>query len=106
MNCELTQRFIFDAAYTVDGEIDAEPSRCIHGHTYGAKVGVTGIKGEATGMVVIWATSGGSSPSFARSGTTGCLMTYGIWGSPPLENLCLQSETVQTKATFRSVGVA
>ena len=36
----LSQRFFFDAAHTLQREIEAEGSRRIHGHTYHAEVAV------------------------------------------------------------------
>jgi 6-pyruvoyltetrahydropterin/6-carboxytetrahydropterin synthase len=40
--CELSQRFIFEAAHTLNRQVDAEPSRRIHGHTYHAEAVVRG----------------------------------------------------------------
>lgn len=50
--CELSQRFYFEAAHTLERSIDAEGSRRIHGHTYHAEVTVAGNADEDTGMVV------------------------------------------------------
>jgi 6-pyruvoyltetrahydropterin/6-carboxytetrahydropterin synthase len=52
MNYELTQRFFFEAAHTLQRRHDAEASRRIHGHTYRARVTVGGPKDPETGMVV------------------------------------------------------
>jgi 6-pyruvoyltetrahydropterin/6-carboxytetrahydropterin synthase len=52
MKYELTQRFHFDAAHTLQRQVDAEPSRRIHGHTYTAEVTVAGTPDPRTGMVV------------------------------------------------------
>lgn len=52
MRYELTQRFHFDAAHTLQREVEAEPSRRIHGHTYHAEVSVAGTPDPRTGMVV------------------------------------------------------
>ena len=52
MNYELSQRFHFDAAHTLKREIEAEGSRCIHGHTYHATVFVRGMPDPASGMVI------------------------------------------------------
>ncbi len=46
------QRFFFDAAHTLQREIEAEGSRRIHGHTYHAEISVTGPRHPATGMVI------------------------------------------------------
>jgi 6-pyruvoyltetrahydropterin/6-carboxytetrahydropterin synthase len=48
----LSQRFFFDAAHTLQREIEAEGSRRIHGHTYQAEVAVHGPRDPVTGMVV------------------------------------------------------
>jgi 6-pyruvoyltetrahydropterin/6-carboxytetrahydropterin synthase len=52
MTYELTQRFFFEAAHTLNRQHETEASRRIHGHTYRARVTVGGAKDPATGMVV------------------------------------------------------
>lgn len=52
MTYELTQRFHFDAAHTLQRRVDAAPSKRIHGHTYTAEVTVAGTPDPQTGMVV------------------------------------------------------
>lgn len=52
MRLELTQRFYFDAAHTLQREVDADASRRVHGHTYTAEVTVAGELDPASGMVV------------------------------------------------------
>jgi 6-pyruvoyltetrahydropterin/6-carboxytetrahydropterin synthase len=52
MTFELSQRFYFDAAHTLDRAIDTASSKRIHGHTYQAEITVTGTPDPATGMVV------------------------------------------------------
>ncbi|MDA8444866.1 6-carboxytetrahydropterin synthase [Paracidovorax valerianellae] len=52
MQFTVHQRFFFDAAHTLQREIEAEGSRRIHGHTYHAEVAVTGPRDAATGMVI------------------------------------------------------
>ena len=42
MKYHLTQRFYFEAAHTLQREIEAEGSRRIHGHTYIAEVTLSG----------------------------------------------------------------
>lgn len=49
---ELSQRFYFEAAHTLQRTIGAEGSRRIHEHTYDAEVTVAGIPGKDTGMVI------------------------------------------------------
>jgi 6-pyruvoyltetrahydropterin/6-carboxytetrahydropterin synthase len=49
---ELSKQFRFDAAHTLRREVDAEPSRRIHGHSYRAEVTVRGRPDPETGMIV------------------------------------------------------
>jgi 6-pyruvoyltetrahydropterin/6-carboxytetrahydropterin synthase len=49
---ELSQQFFFEAAHTLDREIDALSSKRIHGHTYYAEVSVRGPRNPETGMLV------------------------------------------------------
>lgn len=49
---ELSQRFFFDAAHTLNRQIEADASRRIHGHTYHAELRVRGTPDAATGMVL------------------------------------------------------
>jgi len=49
---ELSQKFFFEAAHSLERNIDAEPSRRIHGHTYHAEVALTGTPSTASGMLV------------------------------------------------------
>lgn len=48
---ELSQKFFFEAAHSLEREIDTEPSRRIHGHTYHAEVVLTGPVTGRSGMV-------------------------------------------------------
>lgn len=52
MNYEISQRFYFEAAHTLDRAVDAAGSRRIHGHTYLAEVTVAGLPDPVSGMVV------------------------------------------------------
>ena len=52
MSYELSQRFYFDAAHTLQRTIEADSSKRIHGHTYHAEVLLQGEPDPATGMVV------------------------------------------------------
>jgi 6-pyruvoyltetrahydropterin/6-carboxytetrahydropterin synthase len=49
---ELSQRFYFEAAHSLEREIDVESSRRIHGHTYHAQVFVRGVPDSKTKMIV------------------------------------------------------
>ena len=50
--CELSQRFFFEAAHTLNRDIETESSRRIHGHTYEAEVTVAGQPDATSGMLV------------------------------------------------------
>lgn len=52
MKFELSQEFYFDAAHTLEREIEVESSRRIHGHTYHAKLTITGQPDPITGMIL------------------------------------------------------
>jgi len=49
---ELSQRFDFEAAHTLERRIDAAPSKRIHGHTYHAEVTLRGQPDPHTGMLM------------------------------------------------------
>lgn len=49
---ELTKEFRFDAAHTLERDVDAVGSRRIHGHSYRAEVTLRGSPDPATGMIV------------------------------------------------------
>jgi 6-pyruvoyltetrahydropterin/6-carboxytetrahydropterin synthase len=51
MKYEISQRFFFDAAHTLERRIETESSARIHGHTYQAEVAVAG-EPDANGMVM------------------------------------------------------
>ena len=49
---ELSKQFRFEAAHTLQRQINAEPSRRIHGHSYRAEVTVRGSTDPQSGMVI------------------------------------------------------
>ena len=49
---DISQKFFFDAAHTLDREVEADSSRRIHGHTYQAEVTLSGAPQAVSGMVV------------------------------------------------------
>ena len=49
---ELSKQLRFDAAHTLVREVDSEPSRRIHGHSYRTEVTVRGLADRASGMVM------------------------------------------------------
>jgi 6-pyruvoyltetrahydropterin/6-carboxytetrahydropterin synthase len=48
---ELRKQFSFEAAHTLVREIEAEPSRRIHGHSYKAEIALRGAPDARTGMI-------------------------------------------------------
>jgi len=52
MKFELSQRFYFEAAHTLQRVVDAEASARIHGHTYYATVTLSGLPDPSTGMLI------------------------------------------------------
>ncbi len=52
---ELSKTFNFEAAHTLQREIDVAPSKRIHGHSYQAEVTVRGAPCRETGMIVDFA---------------------------------------------------
>jgi len=51
MKYELSQKFYFEAAHTLDRAIDAEGSRRIHGHTYHAEITLAEAPDPDNGML-------------------------------------------------------
>ena len=49
---ELSQRFYFDAAHTLNRLVETDSSKRVHGHTYNAEVFVAGQPDRSTGMVI------------------------------------------------------
>lgn len=49
---ELSKQFRFEAAHTLTRNIDAEPSRRIHGHSYRAEVTIRGLPDSESGMLI------------------------------------------------------
>lgn len=49
---DLSQRFYFEAAHTLQRSYEKEGSLQIHGHTYEAEITVTGVPDPKTGMIV------------------------------------------------------
>lgn len=51
MKYELSQKFYFEAAHTLERAVEAEGSRRIHGHTYHAEITLAGTPDPANGML-------------------------------------------------------
>lgn len=49
---ELSKSFVFEAAHTLERDIETESSRRIHGHSYRATVVIRGKPDPATGMLL------------------------------------------------------
>ena len=88
MKYELSQRFYFEAAHTLDREIDTESSRRIHGHTYHTEVTVRGTPDPLTGMVVDLGYFRKALHEVRDELDHRFLDEIAGLGSPTLENLC------------------
>ena len=88
MRYELTQRFFFEAAHTLAREHEADASRRIHGHTYRAKVTVTGQPDARSGMVVDLAVLRAAIEQVKAQLDHRLLDEVEHLGKPTLENLC------------------
>ena len=49
---EISKQFWFEAAHTLEREVEAESSRRVHGHSYRAEVVLRGTPDPASGMVM------------------------------------------------------
>jgi 6-pyruvoyltetrahydropterin/6-carboxytetrahydropterin synthase len=85
---ELSQRFMFEAAHTLQRAFDAEGSRRIHGHTYFAEVTVAGIPDRSTGMVIDLAALRLEIDEIREALDHQMLDEVQHLGAPTLENLC------------------
>jgi 6-pyruvoyltetrahydropterin/6-carboxytetrahydropterin synthase len=88
-NFTLTQRFFFDAAHTLQREIEAAGSRRIHGHTYQAEVSVRGPRDPRTGMVIDLGILRAEVQTVRERLDHHLLDEVPGLGIPTLENLCL-----------------
>lgn len=88
-NFTLTQRFFFDAAHTLQREIEAAGSRRIHGHTYQAEVSVSGPRDPRTGMVIDLGILRAEVQAVRERLDHHLLDEVPGLGIPTLENLCL-----------------
>lgn len=86
---ELSQRFYFEAAHTLDRDVETEPSRRIHGHTYHAEVTVTGAPDHHTGMVVDLGVFRTVLQEVREQLDHRFLDDVADLGAPTLENLCI-----------------
>jgi len=107
MRYELTQQFYFEAAHTLHREVDAEPSRRIHGHTYQAEATVAGEPDPATGRLVDLAELRGAIERVREMLDHRFLDEVPGIGPPTLENLCafVWRQLVDPKWLLHSVTV-
>ncbi len=88
MKFEVSQRFFFDAAHTLDRKIEAEASARIHGHTYNAEVSVAGSPDPSSGMVLDLGHLRTLLGSIREKLDHRMLDDIPDLGRPTLENLC------------------
>lgn len=85
----VSQRFFFDAAHTLNREIEIEGSRRIHGHTYHAEVWLAGPRDPQTGMVIDLGHLRQRLGEVRERLDHHMLDEVPGLGAPTLENLCL-----------------
>ncbi|MBW4504759.1 MAG: 6-carboxytetrahydropterin synthase [Scytonema hyalinum WJT4-NPBG1] len=89
MNYELSQKFYFEAAHTLQREIDGIGSKRVHGHTYYAEIFMHGTPDSNSGMLI--------DLGFVRKELEGIreILDHNFLddipelGPPTLENLCV-----------------
>lgn len=86
--CELSQRFYFEAAHTLQRSVDKESSQRIHGHSYEAEVTLAGPADPATGMLVDLAQLRAEIGRVREMLDHRLLDEVDGLGRPTLENLC------------------
>ena len=85
---ELSQRFIFEAAHTLERKFETEGSRRVHGHTYYAEVTISGVPDGASGMLMDLADLRAKINAVRDSLDHQMLDDIAGLGAPTLENLC------------------
>ncbi|MCS6997070.1 MAG: 6-carboxytetrahydropterin synthase [Casimicrobiaceae bacterium] len=88
MRYEIHQRFFFDAAHTLEREIEAEGSRRVHGHTYWCEVCLAGTPDPRTGMLLDLAHLREHLATLRERLDHRLLNELEGLGPPTLENLC------------------
>ena len=88
MSYAISQKFFFDAAHTLNREIEADSSRRIHGHTYNAEVTLSGLRDPQTGMVVDLGLVRHAIEQLRPQLDHRLLDEVPELGAPTLENLC------------------
>lgn len=93
MQFTVHQRFFFDAAHTLEREIETASSRRIHGHTYHAEVSVTGPRHPGNGMVIDLGHLRARLNQLREQLDHHLLDEVPQLGTPTLENLCVYIAT-------------
>jgi 6-pyruvoyltetrahydropterin/6-carboxytetrahydropterin synthase len=85
---ELTQEFYFEAAHTLERQVDTESSRRVHGHTYHAAVTIRGCPDTVSGMVLDLGVFRARLADVREQLDHHLLNELPDLGPPTLENLC------------------
>ena len=88
MSYALSQKFFFDAAHTLNRQIDAASSQRIHGHTYNAEVFLRGQPDPQSGMVIDLGRVRREIEQLRQQLDHHLLDDIAELGPPTLENLC------------------
>lgn len=86
---ELSKEFWFDAAHTLDREIERESSARIHGHSYRAEITISGTPDATSGMVVDFGFLERELESLRDALDHRFLDEIEGLGPPTMENLCI-----------------
>lgn len=103
---EISQKFFFDAAHTLERQIETEASRRIHGHTYDAEVAIQGEPDSTTGMVVDLGQLRREIAHLRESLDHRFLDEVAGLGVPTLENLCAYIASSLKKRGYQLSRVA
>ena len=86
---ELTKEFRFEAAHTLERDIDTESSRRIHGHSYRAEIVIAGNPDPKSGMVLDFGKFHAALEDVRLTLDHQFLDEVIGLGIPTMENLCL-----------------
>lgn len=102
---ELSQKFMFEAAHTLQREIESDSSRRVHGHTYFAEVTVAGKPEAGTGMVMDLAIVRSAIEELREQLDHRLLDEVPGLGPPTLESLCSFIAWQMRRRTSKLVAV-
>jgi 6-pyruvoyltetrahydropterin/6-carboxytetrahydropterin synthase len=88
MKHEISQSFYFESAHTLQRQVDAEPSRRVHGHTYIAEITLRGEPDPVSGMVTDLGLLRRAIETVREDLDHHLLNDVEGVGPPTLENLC------------------